>query len=247
MKLLAKDPEEQLSERSPVLRTISLPWQKCRANDDFGSSLASRDLADRLRVPERLYGRGVELAALIRRWRTSRSAARQLLLIARPLRGRKSSLVREVMRPVAGRRGHLISGKFDQLNRGTPYLAIRQAFEELVRNCSARRPSGLSSGVERCWRPWVRARRSCSTSCQASNSSSARRRRHRCWARPKSQTRFNLVFRRLFRALASPRHPLVIFLDDLQWADGASLALIEMLDVRSRSRRPADDRRLPRQ
>ena len=43
------------------------------------------------------------------------------------------------------------------------------------------------------------------------------------------QQRFRLVFRRLFRALASPRHPLVIFLDDLQWADSASLALIEML------------------
>ena len=57
----------------------------------------------------------------------------QLVLIAGRSGIGKSSLVREVMRPVAGRRGHLIAGKCDQLDRGTPYRAIGQAFEELVR------------------------------------------------------------------------------------------------------------------
>ena len=44
-----------------------------------------------------------------------------------------------------------------------------------------------------------------------------------------SQYRFNLMFRRFVRALATEDHPLVIFLDDLQWADGASLALLQVL------------------
>jgi predicted ATPase len=43
------------------------------------------------------------------------------------------------------------------------------------------------------------------------------------------QNRFHLVFRRFIRAIARPEHPLALFLDDLQWADTASLALIQHL------------------
>ena len=45
-----------------------------------------------------------------------------------------------------------------------------------------------------------------------------------------SQNRFNLAFSNLIRAVASQEHPLVIFLDDLQWVDSASLKLIETDD-----------------
>jgi predicted ATPase len=140
----------------------------------------------------------------------------------------KSSLVREVMRPVAGRRGHLVSGKFDQLSRGTPYLAIGQACEELVRKL-------LGETAERVefWRRTLLDTMGPSAQVVLDVVPGLER---LVGAQPpapalggaESQQRFRLVFRRLFRALASPRHPLVIFLDDLQWADSASLALIEL-------------------
>ena len=41
------------------------------------------------------------------------------------------------------------------------------------------------------------------------------------------QNRFNMVFRQFIGVFARKEHPLVIFLDDLQWADLASLRLIE--------------------
>ena len=44
-----------------------------------------------------------------------------------------------------------------------------------------------------------------------------------------SQNRFNLVFQNFIRVFAQKEHPLVIFLDDLQWVDSASLKLIELL------------------
>ena len=42
-----------------------------------------------------------------------------------------------------------------------------------------------------------------------------------------AQQRFNAVFSDLLKLFASKEHPLVLFLDDLQWADFASLALIQ--------------------
>ena len=40
---------------------------------------------------------------------------------------------------------------------------------------------------------------------------------------------FNLVFQNFIRVFCQPEHPLVIFLDDLQWADSATLKLIELM------------------
>jgi len=44
-----------------------------------------------------------------------------------------------------------------------------------------------------------------------------------------AQTRFNFAFQRFVRVFAQAEHPLVLFLDDLQWADNSSLNLIENL------------------
>jgi PAS domain S-box-containing protein len=46
-----------------------------------------------------------------------------------------------------------------------------------------------------------------------------------------AQNRFQSVFRQFLCAFAKPEHPLVLFLDDLQWLDAATLDLIEHLVI----------------
>jgi predicted ATPase/class 3 adenylate cyclase len=230
MKLLAKDPEDRYQSGSGLAHDLTALAEMAETGRNFEEfSLASRDVADRLRVPERLYGRGLDLAELVRSVEDIALGRAQLLLIAGPSGVGKSSLVREVMRPVAGRRGHLISGKFDQLNRGTPYLAIRQAFEELVRKLLGEPAEGVEI-----WRRTLLEAMGPSAQIVLDVIPSlellvGQMPKAATLGAAEAQTRFNIVFRRLLRALAGPRHPLVIFLDDLQWADGASLALIEVL------------------
>ncbi|MFX9373955.1 AAA family ATPase, partial [Acinetobacter baumannii] len=48
-----------------------------------------------------------------------------------------------------------------------------------------------------------------------------------------SQRRFQLVLGRFLAVFARPEHPFVLFLDDLQWLDIATLELIEYLLVQS--------------
>jgi len=50
------------------------------------------------------------------------------------------------------------------------------------------------------------------------------------------QNRFDAAFRRFIRVFTRPEHPLVIFLDDLQWADPVSLKLIQLLVSDRRTR-----------
>ena len=44
-----------------------------------------------------------------------------------------------------------------------------------------------------------------------------------------AQNRFNRIFQSFVRVFCSKEHPLVIFLDDLQWIDSATLKLIELM------------------
>ncbi len=44
-----------------------------------------------------------------------------------------------------------------------------------------------------------------------------------------AEQRFHRIFLRFIQVFCKPNHPLVIFLDDLQWADSASMRLIDLL------------------
>ena len=196
-------------------------------------------------MPERIYGREAELATLIKSVEGIALGRAQLLLITGRSGVGKSSLVREVMRPVAGRRGHLISGKFDQLNRGTPYRAIGQAFEELVRKL-------LGEPVAR-----VNAWRRTLLEAMGQNAQVVidvipslewlvgETPKVPTLGAAEAQTRFNIVFRRLLRALAGPGPSARDFSRRSPMGRRRFARPDRGVDVGSRSRRPADDRRLP--
>ena len=66
----------------------------------------------------------------------------------------KSSLVAEILKPLARARGYYITGKYDQLNREAPYSAILQAFDGLVRTILCE-----SEGRVRAWKEALLAAR----------------------------------------------------------------------------------------
>jgi predicted ATPase len=141
----------------------------------------------------------------------------------------KSSLVAEIHKPNTRLRGYFTEGKFDQFQRNIPYSAIVSAFKGLVRQLLSENSSQLAQ-----WREKLLAALGANGQVIIDVIPEVELIVGKQPPVPElgpteSQNRFNLVFGQFIRAFCTKEHPLVIFLDDLQWADSATLKLIELM------------------
>jgi len=197
--------------------------------------LGTQDIADRFQIPQKLYGREAEVSRLLAafdriiRPQNSLSTGVELMLVTGHSGIGKSTLVAEVHKPITVSRGYFIAGKFDQFQRNVPYSAIVAAFQDLVRQLLTETEEQLQRWREKLLAavgtngqiiveviPQIELIIGKQTALSELGAT-------------ESQNRFNLVFGNFIRAFCSAEHPLVIFLDDLQWADAATLKLIELM------------------
>ena len=147
----------------------------------------------------------------------------------------KTSLIKEVYKPLTCRKGYFIQGKYDQLQQNKPYSALIEAFQNLIRQVLAepelklnqlkqalQLAIGNQSHVLIALIPGLE--RLIGTQPSLENSST------------EAQTQLMFVFKRFVQVFRQAEHPLVIFLDDLQWADDASLQLLQCLLTDTESR-----------
>ncbi|HWN67660.1 MAG TPA: AAA family ATPase, partial [Haliangium sp.] len=230
MKLLAKNAEERYQSAGGLAADLTRCHEQLRAGrtvDDF--RLGSDDVANRLEIPHKLYGRWRETQALIEGFGRARLGGRELVLITGYSGVGKSSLVRELHEPATQSAAFLASGKFDLLQRGTPYSAISATFSDLVKQLLGGSSSELAQ-----WKadllaavgPNARLLIDVIPALELLIGSQPP-------VEPSGpleiQTRLSVAFRDFLRVFCRPAHPLVVFLDDLQWADPASLHLVESM------------------
>jgi PAS domain S-box-containing protein len=235
VKLIAKAAEDRYQTAVGLefdLRRCLTEWEAQGRIGDF--SLGDRDVADRLLVPERLYGRQREIDALLASFdRVARHGAPELVLVSGYAGVGKSSIVDELRKEVIAQRGLFASGKFDQYKRDIPYGALARALQCLVRPLLSRSEAEL-----RKWRETLLEALGPNGKLIADLVPELRL----VVGEPApllvlplqdAQRRFQLVFRRFLNVFARPEHPLALFLDDLQWFDAATLDLIEDLITQS--------------
>jgi len=141
----------------------------------------------------------------------------------------KSALVQEIYKPITEKRGYFIWEKFDQFQRNIPYSAIVNAFHRLMRQLLTESEAQLKK-----WREKLLAALGPNGQVIIDVIPEVELIVGKQPAVPKlglteSQNRFNLVFSNFIRIFCSKEHPLVMFLDDLQWADLSTLKLIELM------------------
>jgi PAS domain S-box-containing protein len=235
MKLLAKTAEERYQTASGVerdLRRCLAEWEARATIDNF--PLGQQDTPDRLRIPEKLYGRAREVETLLASFdRVFRTGAPELVLISGYSGIGKSSVVNELHKMLVPPRGLFAAGKFDQYKRDIPYSTLAQALQSLVRPLLGKSDTELSG-----WRDALLEALSPNGRLMVDVVPELKLIIGEQPPVPElpardAQRRFQLVFRRFIDVFARPEHPLALFLDDLQWLDGATLDLLEDLLTRS--------------
>ncbi len=229
-KLLEKMPEKRYSSiiglKSDLLECQQRWLQENNKNEFF---LGANDVKDHLTISRNLYGREKQVFHLIEAFNRVSLGTKEIILISGYSGIGKTSLVKEVHKPIVQHKGYYISGKFDQLQRSIPYSAIVSAFQNLVKQVlseseerliALRRQLVLALGnvgqVVIDVIPEVELIIGSQPPVPILSPADA-------------QIRFNLAFQNFVRVFAQPEHPLVIFLDDLQWSDNSSLNFIENL------------------
>lgn len=231
MKLLAKTAEDRYQTAIGVetdLRHCLADWERQGHIDPF--PLGTHDMSDRLLIPERLYGREREIEALLACFdRVVSKGTLEFALISGYSGIGKSSVVNELHKVLVASRGLFASGKFDQYKRDIPYATLAQAFQTLIRSLLGQSEEDLGR--------WRDALREALGANGQLISNLIPELAFVIGDQPpvselppqEAQNRLQLVFRRFLGVFARKDHPLVLFLDDLQWLDAATLDLLKHL------------------
>ncbi|ESA37110.1 multi-sensor signal transduction multi-kinase [Leptolyngbya sp. Heron Island J] len=230
LKLLAKNAEDRYQSGLGLkydLEQCLSQWQTTQAITSF--ALGQRDRCDRILPPQHLYGRTTEVNTLLAAFEQVAAGSTEILLVAGFSGIGKTAVVHEVHKPITRQKGYFIQGKFDQFNRSNPLSAFLQAFRSLIGQLLGESDVALSQ-----WKtkildvvgesgqvlidviPELEYIIGQQPTVPELSSSAA-------------QKRFNLLFSQFVHIFTKKEHPLVIFLDDLQWADATSLNLLQIL------------------
>lgn len=229
MKLLAKTAEERYQTAAGVeadFRKCLAAWDATGRIGNF--ALGKHDAPERLLIPEKLYGRESETAALLAAFdRVVTSGESELVLVSGYSGIGKSSVVNELDKLISLPRGIFISGKFDQRLRGIPYATVAQAFDGLIRRILKGRDEDICR-----WRDAVRDAVGNLGGLLTELIPTVGQLIGPLPPVPvlsplDTQARFQSVFQRFIGVFARREHPLVVFMDDLQWLDPGTLRLME--------------------
>lgn len=226
-KLLAKIPEERYSSAAGIkvdLVRCQEQWEKEGAIDLF--ELGTQDLIDKLNISHKLYGREKETAQLIDTFSKISQGTNALLLVAGYSGIGKSSLIQEIRKPVLGKKGYFISGKFDQLQRVLPYSAFIESFKDLVKQLLSEPPEYTEKLKARLLKALENNGQIIVNIVPSIEQLIGPQPPLTQLPLVQEQNRFTYTLEAFICALANKEHPLVLFLDDLQWIDNASLNLL---------------------
>ncbi len=237
LKLLAKRAELRYQSARGLARDL----RRCLQSMEDGRevppfALGEQDWPERFLPSQRLYGRDAEIATLSAAFDRAVDGSNELLFVFGFSGIGKTALVNELQRPVVERRGRFVQGKFDQFKRNLPYASLIQALRALVGQLLTESETKVAEWRERLSQslgglasvlvpvvPELETILGPQPLAPELDPDAARNRLLR-------------AFGDVIGALARAEQPLVLFLDDLQWADQGSLDVLRLLATRAELR-----------
>lgn len=229
-KLLAKNAEDRYQSAPGVKADL----EKClddliKTGTIVDFPVGVNDFTEKFLLPQKLYGREKERAVIINAFNRCTAGAMELLLVSGYSGTGKSALVNEVHKQITIDRGYFISGKYDQFQRSEPFYAIIAAFKDLINIFLTENDEKLNYFREKIKAALGNEAQVMLDVIPALELIIGTQPKLAALGGLEAQKRFTYVFRKFVKAVAHRNHPIVLFIDDLQWADSASLDLMESL------------------
>ncbi|SMF25834.1 AAA family ATPase [Desulfovibrio gilichinskyi] len=230
LKLLAKNPEN----RYQSIRGIKQDLKTCLKIHEKGVDLegfipGEKDISDTFTLSCKLFGRKKEKQLLLKSFEKTVQGSSEIVIVQGETGSGKTSLIKHIYKQIDAEQGEFISGKFDQFKRNIPYSALIQAFQKLIRK-KLTDPAPIVNAWEKHILNVLGSNSGLITEVipdlelligpQASPAK---------LPLTEARNRFNLVFKNFIKIFLNIDHPLVLFIDDIQWADSSTTALLTEL------------------
>ncbi|NER21559.1 MAG: AAA family ATPase [Symploca sp. SIO1C2] len=243
MKMLAKNAEDRYQNAWGIQADLIICLMQLEAGGEIEDIIpGEHDISDRFQIPQKLYGREQEIATLLAAARviskkttnnqqpTTKNKT-ELMLIAGDYGIGKSTLVAQLQTSIIQNRGYFIRGKFEQFQRHISYSAMITACQELVRQLLTASKAQLKR-----WRKQLLLALGVNAQLMIEVIPELELIIGKQQAAPQlgvieSKDRLQLALQNFIQVFTSTEHPLVVFLDDLQWADFDSLKLLELMII----------------
>ncbi|GGG01788.1 serine/threonine protein kinase [Paenibacillus albidus] len=225
MKLLEKSSEDRYRSTYGIKADLL----KCLAGEE-AFDVGAEDRQGMFQIPQTIYGREAELKALVDAFRRSVRGSPRIMLVSGDAGVGKTALVHELHKVISEEKGMFAEGKFDQYNRNIPYSAVIQAFRRLtgqlldsldakyklqIKQTLVQKLNGngaLITGLIPELAQWIGVQPEVEPLNPAEESN-----------------RFFMTFAHFIEGITGNERPLVLFLDDMQWADLSTLQLVQQL------------------
>ncbi len=230
LKLLSKNAEDRYQSGFGLKTDLEECLNQYRTKGRIDSfPIGAKDFSGRFQIRQKLYGRETDVQKLMVAFQRASLGAKEILLVSGVPGVGKSALVNEIHKPITAKRGYFISGKYDQFQKNIPYFAIRQAFEEFVKLLLTEKKELLAEWKKRISDALGTNGKILIDIIPNLELIIGEQPEVPELGPQESQIRFNIIFQNFIRQISRREHPLVVFIDDLQWADSASLNLLNII------------------
>ncbi|MEG3857854.1 ATP-binding sensor histidine kinase [Microcoleus sp. herbarium12] len=227
-KMMAKNAENRYQSAAGLLADL----ERCQNQNLIEGKISNfipgqLDGMSQLLIPQKLYGREAQIEQLLQAFDRVSKGSGEIVSVGGYSGIGKSALVHEILRNLTRQRGYLVSGKFDQFKRNVPYTCFNQAMRSLVQQILSESQAQIDL-----WREKLLGvlHKNAKVAIEAIPELELI-----LGAQPdvpelgaiESQNRFNRVMQQFVQAIVSAEHPLVMFLDDCQWMDAATVKMYE--------------------
>ncbi len=230
MKLLSKGAEDRYQSAGGLKADLEECMRQLNENGKIEGFLpGKKDISEKFSIPEKLYGREKEIEALLAAFERVCNGKNEVMLINGEPGIGKSTLINEFHKLIIHQKCYFISGKYDQFTKNIPYSGIITAFQGLIKILLVEGEEKIQAWKNKILEALGNNGKLITDVIPEVELIIGKQAEIPELDSILAQNRFNLFFRKFTEVFIEADHPLVLFLDNLQWIDAASFNLIKLL------------------